>query len=131
MTVGTAPSRGFGLQDGAWLLGLAGGQNRSYINSLTATAGGTKAAGYQIPAGVALVQFDTVATNGDSALLPEAKAGSVVMVSNAGAATLALYGRGTDTINDAATANNYDLATNKNALFFCALDGQWKSLLLA
>lgn len=128
--VGTAPpvNSRQALQDGRWLRGLANGQNRSAINGLIAHAGGTKAAALQIPAAVSLVQFDTVATNGDSALLPQAKAGTEVCVANSGAATLSLYGRGTDTINDAATATNYDLATNTSARFFCAVDGQWKAI---
>lgn len=129
--VGTAPpvNSRQALQDGVWLRGLAAGQNRSYINGLTAHAGGTKAAALQIPAAAALVEFETVATNGDSALLPQALAGTEVKVANSGAATMALYGRGTDTINDAATATNYDLATNVSATFFCAKDGQWKAIL--
>lgn len=133
MTVGTPPTRGQrqSLVDGVWLLGLANGQNRSFANGLVAHAGGTKDAALQIPAAAGLVQFDTCATNGDSALLPAAVAGTLVLVANSGAASLSLYGKGTDTINDAATANAYSLATNKNALFFCAKDGQWNSLLLA
>lgn len=128
--VGTSPpvNSRQALQDGVWLRGLANGQNRSYINGLTAHAGGTKAAAFQIPAGVALVQFDTVATSGDSALLPQALAGMEVTVANSGADTLSIYGRGTDTINDVATATNYDVATNVSVRFFCAKDGQWKGI---
>lgn len=128
--VGTSPpvNSRQALQDGVWLRGVAGGQNRSYINGLTATAGGTKAAGLQIPAGVALVQFDTVASGSDSALLPNALAGMTFRLANSGASTMSVYGRGTDTINDAATATNYDIATNVSVDFFCAKNGQWKAI---
>lgn len=131
--VGTAPpvNSRQALQDGIWLRGLANGQNRSYVNGLTAHAGGTKAAAYQMPAGVALIQFDTVAVNGDSALLPQAVAGTDITVISSGVATMSVYGRGTDTINDAATANAFSMATNTTARFVCAKDGQWKAILSA
>lgn len=131
--VGTAPpvNSRQALQDGIWLRGLANGYNRSYVNGLTAHAGGTKAAALQIPAAVSLIEFGTVATNGDSALLPQAKAGTEIKVSNAGAASLSLYGKGTDTINGAATANAFSVASNGSATFFCAKDGEWKAILSA
>jgi hypothetical protein len=133
MIVGIQPPQGSGpaLQDGQWLNGLANGYNRSYINGLTAHAGGTKAAALQIPAAVALVQFDTVTTNGDSALLPQALAGSEVTVISSGAATMSVYGKGADTINNAATATAFSMATNTTARFVCAKDGQWKAILSA
>lgn len=127
MTVGIAPTNGSGpgLQDGQWLLAVAAGGNRSYKNGITATAGGTKAAAFQLPASVQLFEIDTVATNGDSVLMPAAKAGQICMVFNNGAATLDIYGRGTDTINGAATATAFTLATDTCAIFFCAKNGAW------
>src|SRR6185312_15541308 len=95
---------------------------------LSAKAGGTKAAANQIPAGMEMVSFGTVATNGDSALLPQAVKGTVLFVRNAGAATLSLYGKGTDRINGALTTANYDLLTNTCAVFFCTLDGAWSAI---
>lgn len=126
--VGIVPQGGQRLIDGNFVNGLAAGYNRNYVANVTARAGGTKALATQIPAGVALVQLDTVATNGDSALLPQALAGTEFKLANSGVATVSLYGKGTDTINDAATANNYDVATNVNVAFFCAVDGQWKAI---
>ena len=130
MTVGIAPPAGSGpaLQDGQWLLGVAAGTNKPYQNRLVAHAGGTKAAAIQLADGVAIFGFATVVTNGDSALLPAAKAGTAIFVRNAGAATLSLYGKGTNIINGAATATNYDLLTNTSALFFCAIDGSWSAI---
>lgn len=130
MTVGVPPTPGGGpaLVDQNWLNGLAGGANRSFINGRTATAGGTKAAAYQIPAGVAIVGFSTVATAGDSALLPAALAGTIVCVRNAGVASMNIYGRGTDRINGSTTATAYALVNDTSAIFFCALDGAWSAV---
>jgi len=130
MTVGIAPPAGSGpgLQDGQWLLAVAGGQNGSYQNRLIAHAGGTKAAAIQLAAGVKIFGFATVATTGDSALLPAAVAGTVCMVRNAGAQTLNLYGKGTDKINGVASATAYTLTTDTGAIFFCAIDGAWTAI---
>jgi|SRR6185312_9706423 hypothetical protein len=129
-TVGKPPpfQSSYALQDGRWLLGLANGLNRSYQNGITAHSGGTKAAAFQLPANVALFEIDTVAADTDSALLPAAKTGQIVMVFNAGAHTLDLYGRGTDTINLSATATAYALTTGQCALFFCSKDGAWGAI---
>jgi hypothetical protein len=130
MTVGIRPNDGGGpaLVDQSWLLGLAGGANRNNVNGITAHSGGTKAAAFQLPANVALIEVETVAADNDSVLLPQAKAGTVVAVFNAGDHTLGIYGKGTDTINSVATATQYSLATTVAALFFCAKDGAWAAI---
>lgn len=130
MTIGIAPPAGSGpaLQDGQWLLGVASGQNGSFQNRLIAHAGGTKAAAIQLAAGVKIFGFATVATNGDSALLPAAIAGNTVFVRNAGAASLSLYAKGTDKINGVASATAYSLAADTSAIFFCALDAAWSAV---
>jgi len=125
---GIPPTRGFGLPDGNWLLALAGGGNRSFESGIVARAGGTKAAAIQLPSNVALLELGVVATGGDSALMPEAKAGSVVLVRNAGAASADLFGQGTNTINGVATATAYALANGVSALFFCVVDGDWSAI---
>lgn len=129
-TVGKPPPQGssYALQDGRWLLGLGNGLNRSSQNGITAHSGGTKAAAFQLPANVAQFEIDTVAADTDSALLPAAKAGQTVMVFNAGAHTLDLYGKGTDTINLAVTATAYALTTGQCAIFFCCKDGIWGAI---
>lgn len=127
MSVGRPPVAGsaYGLQDGRWLLGVAAGNNRAYQNGIVAHAGGTKAAAFQLPAGVQLFEIDTVATNGDSVLMPAALQGQIVMVTNNGAATLDVYGRGTDTINGVATATAFTIAAGASAILFCAKNGNW------
>lgn len=137
-TIGTppVPATGPGLVDGTWLNGLAAGQNRTFVNALTAHAGGTQAAALQIPTGMALVGFGTVATTGDSAKLPFALTGTTIMVRNAGAQTMNVYANDgtnrttatTDKINGAANTAAYTLAANTVAIFFCALDGAWSAI---
>lgn len=128
--VGTAPAKNArqALQDGLWLNGLANGQNRSYVNGITAHSGGTKAAAFQLPAAVSLIEVDTVAADNDSVLAPQAAKGATFLIFNAGAHTLNIYGRGTNTINGAATATAYSLTTGQTAIFFCAKDGSWAAV---
>lgn len=125
MQIGTAPIRGFGLQDGNWLQALANGQNNSAQAGFTAQADNSKANATQLPAGVAMIKISTVAGANDSCLLPQALAGVAVLVYNNGASTVDLFGKGTDTIASAATANAYSLTTKQSALFFCMVDGNW------
>jgi hypothetical protein len=126
-TVGKPPPFGssFQLIDGRWILQVANGGNMSYQAGITAHAGGTKAAALQLPANVALFQIDTVATTGDSVLLPAANPGTIIEVFNNGAATLNIFGRGTDIINQTATATQYLLTAGQVATFFCAKTGVW------
>lgn len=130
MSVGTAPAQNSrqALPDGIWLRGLANGQNRSYVSGITAHSGGTKAAAFQLPAAVSFIEVDTVAADADSVLAPQATKGSSFALFNASAHTLDVYGRGTDTINLAATATAYALTTGQTALFFCAKDGSWAAV---
>jgi O-acetylhomoserine/O-acetylserine sulfhydrylase-like pyridoxal-dependent enzyme len=127
MTVGKSPVAGssYALQDGRWLLGVAAGNNRAYQNGITAHAGGTKAAAFQLPANVQLFEIDTVANAGDSVLMPAALQGQIIDIFNNGASNLDIYGRGTDTINQSATATAYVLTPGQCAHFFCAKNGLW------
>lgn len=127
MITGKAPPAGssYATQDGRWLLSVAAGQNRNYQNAFTAHSGGTKAAALQLPAQVAQLEVDTVAADNDSVLLPAAKAGASVALFNNGAHILGVYGRSTDTINQAVTATQYSMAAGLSAFFFCAKDGAW------
>lgn len=106
---------------------LQGGLNRA--DNLTATAGGTKAAALALKN--SLNRLSVCATANDSALLPKAIAGSIVTVTNSGAAAAAIYGAGTDTINGNATATLYSLAAGKTAMFVCVTTGAWFAILSA
>ena len=108
---------------------------------ITATASGTQANAVLLTA-----QFNkvaTVATSADSVKLPQISAvpntlgciGSSVIVRNAGASTLQVFGSGTDTINDVATATGVAVATLKTAVFIChswnGTTGNWYMVLSA
>lgn len=123
--IGNIPNRGFALIDGLWLRHLANGGNRSFSNALIATAGGNKATGFQIPGGVAMINFATVATAGDSAVLPAAKSGNSIMLASAGVANMNLYAKGTDSINNAAAATAYVVPPNIPIILWCPIDGVW------
>ena len=133
--VGTPPGTGFALVDGNWLTGLANGVNYSYQNGITAHAGGTQAAAFQLPQNVNMFQVGTTATTGDSVALPQCVAGSYIWLSNAGAGTLDVYGSPTtnpltaalDTIHATAGTSAYTLTTNTNAIFFCPKNGAWSA----
>ncbi|MFG1260039.1 hypothetical protein V5F79_22185 [Xanthobacter flavus] len=97
----------------------------SSANSITAHAGGTKAA-----ATVLAAQFNriTVCANADdSVLLPTALAGRSVVVFNDGAAAARVFGAGTDTIDGVATATGVPLTNTKRAIFICLTAGAWIS----
>lgn len=111
----------------AFIKMLEGGISRR--DTITAKAGGTKAAAIALDR--SLNRISVCATANDSALLPKAIGGSIVVVTNSGAATAALYGAGTDTINGAATATAYTVATGKTVLFVCYTTGAWFAILSA
>jgi len=129
------PATGPGMVDGTWLNGLAGGQNFSYQSGIVAKAGGTQALATPLPIGIYLIDVDTVATTGDSVLLPQCLQGSSLLLRNAGGGTLDVYGQVTvnpitaaaDTINGTAGSSAYTLTTNTNAIFFCAKNGAWSA----
>jgi hypothetical protein len=105
------------------------------MNGITAHSGGSKASAFQLPANVQFFEVDTVAADNDSVLLPAAKQGQTVSVFNNGGHILAIYGRGTDTINGQATANALSLAApataagvGSNATFSCSKDGSWAAI---
>lgn len=133
--VGSPPSTGFALPDGAWLSGLAAGNNIAVQSGLTATASGTQATAVQLGQTVELFQLDTVATNGDSVALPICAAnpaGQQISIRNNGAASASVFASpltnqisGTvDTLNGSATVA---LAVGPGAVatFRCIKTGQW------
>lgn len=134
--VGQVPGTGPNTVDGTWLNGLANGQNQTFVSGLTATAGGTQAAALQLPGTATLIEVDTVATSGDSVMLPQCVASRVLTIINAGAGTLYVYGNSAtnrataaaDTINGTAGSTAYQLTTTLVAQFYCAKSGAWKAL---
>lgn len=87
-------------------------------DGITAHAGGTKAAAYQLTA--AINRISTCATNGDSVLLPAvsvADVGLQVEVYNDGAADAQVFGNGSDTIDAVATATGVVLTAAKRCVY--------------
>lgn len=106
----------------------------SVQQNITATAGGTKAAAFQLNA--ANVEISVCATAADSVLLPQGYAGLRVVIANGGAASCQVFGKGTDTINGVATGTGVAQANGVTAMYVCmevtaAGVGQWYRLLSA
>lgn len=95
----------------------------SRMDLITATAGGTKAAAYQLSK--TLNRISICASGNDSVLLPAAIAGSMVTVFNSGAQTAAVYAKGADTIGTSATTVADTIATTKAKTYMCITKGAW------
>lgn len=136
MAIGIRPDRGFQLVDGQWLRGLSDGLNRSVAIGITAHAGGTQAAAFQLPANRQMIEVDTVAAGNDSVLLPFSSAGTMLTVFNNGASTLAIYANpnnnaltgAPDVINKTTNTTSYTLTTGQSAMFSCAKNGIWAAI---
>ncbi len=100
---------------------LQGGISRQ--DTITAHSGGTKAAAFPLVA--SWNRITVCAADHDSVLMPPAIAGSQVMVINAGADILDVYGKGTDTIDTNATATATNILTTKLKVFTCITRGAW------
>lgn len=133
---GIAPVNGFQTPDGTWLLGLAGGQNLTSQSGITAHAGGTQAACFVLPAGIALISVDTVASSGDSVCLPFAQSGTDIQIANNSATTLNIFGQAgnnpltgaADTINNTAGSTNYSPTTQQNVECYSPKNGVWRCM---
>lgn len=84
--------------------------------ALTALAGGGKAGATQLMYG--LNQIDVCATAANSCLLPYAFPGAICVLSNDGAQSTTVFGKGTDTIDAVATATGNAMAAAKRATFY-------------
>ncbi len=99
-------------------------------NALTAHAGGGQSGATAITA--AFSRFTTVATAGDSAVLPPSVAGVSAHVRNDGANSMNVFPNGsTDVINALGSATAFAVAAGKSCDFFCCAAGQWSTNLSA
>lgn len=134
--VGFAPVPGFQTPDGTWLLGLSGGTNYTYQSGIVAHAGGTQAACLVLPAGIAMVSVDMVASSGDSVCLPFAVAGTNMQIANNSATTLNIFGQAAnnpltaaaDTINNTVGSSAYSPTTQQNVECVAAKNGAWRCM---
>src|ERR1700731_1463542 len=126
--VGTPPGTGPGLVDGAWLNGLAGGQNYTYQSGITA-AGTTQATATQLPTNIYLIEIDTVASS-TGVNLPPCIPGTQMQIYNNGANTPPIYPAvpnnpitaAQDTINN---GTSITLASHVATSPACAKAGVW------
>jgi hypothetical protein len=115
----------------AWL-GGDGFQGVLYgtVDSLTALAGGGQTGATPITA--AMARFTTVATGGDSALLPVSQPGMTITVSNAAAAnSMNVFPASGEKINALSANAAFAVAAGKTAEFVCYTAGQWHTILSA
>jgi hypothetical protein len=77
---GTPPGTGPGLVDGAWLNGVAGGQNATFVSGITCT-GTTQANAFQLTPGFTLIEIDAAA-GGTGCNLPTAIPGVEISIFN-------------------------------------------------
>jgi hypothetical protein len=102
----------------------------SNADGITAHAGGTQAAAFQLSA--QMNRVTTVGTAADSVKLPVSAPGLVVTVTNAAAANaLNVFGQTGDIINALAANTAFSVVANKSAQFICYTAGQWHTLLSA
>ena len=102
----------------------------SAATTITAYAGGGQTSATQLTAGINHVTV--VATAADSVKLPKSTLGAVCIVTNGAASnSMQVFGYGTDTINDVATATGVAQAAGKTALYVCPVVGKWYRILSA
>jgi hypothetical protein len=133
---GTPPLPGstFALPDSNWLNGLAGGGNETFVSGIKA-AGTTQATATQLPAGIAIIEIDTVP--GSSGVnLPPAIAGTEFTVFNSTGTTILFYPSVAnnpitatqDTINAGTSFSVTGVSgppTGTLTFFACAKNGIW------
>lgn len=106
---------------------------RNLVTGLTAHAGGGQASATPLTGQYNSV--DTVATGADSVALPlPTEVGQLIVVVNNTAASMQVFGSGTDTINGVATATGVAHAAGKTAVYIAASKGtaaNWFRLLSA
>ncbi len=101
----------------------------SAADGLVALAGGGQA--NATPIATSYATFGTVATAGDSGLLPAAVAGLAVCIFNAGAQSMNVFPAAGDAIGAGAANAAYAVAAGKSAQFFATAPGRWRVLLSA
>ena len=131
--VGQPPGTGFGLPDGAWLNGLANGQNFTYISGLTAV-GTNQATALALTPGYYMYEVDTSGSGGATGVaLPPCIQGTSLWLSNNTAYTIDVYPAvannpitaAQDVINVGSAATSTTITTYASKVFACAKNGVW------
>lgn len=92
-------------------------------DGITAFAGGGKTNATQLKGQTCRVT--TVATSGDSVLLPAAIQGLELVLVNTGANPMQVFGQGTDTINSVATGTGVTQMQNSIVIYTAPANGVW------
>ncbi len=92
-------------------------------DGITATAGGGKTNAFQLTTRINRVTV--AATAGDSIKLNANSLGKIVIVTNDTANPIQVFGNGTDTINDVATATGISQGALTTTVYFSPLAGKW------
>jgi hypothetical protein len=95
----------------------------SSATGLTAHAGGGQAGA--LPLTSELNRVSTVASPGDSVVLPASVGGLTIIVENAGANSMQVFGLGTDTINGVASGTGVSQMSSSVAIYTCYAAGSW------
>jgi len=90
---------------------------------LTANSAGTQAAATPLRYG--LNQVGTVGGANYGVVLPAAQPGCIVAVSNAGGASMQIFGQGTDTLRATAGSTGVALVNAHDMILFCVVAGRW------
>ena len=117
---------------GAWTTngigeGYAGSfVTNSYTNAITAHAGGGQGSATLLT--TVLNRVTTVATSGDSVILPVSVAGMELLVSNNGANSMNIFPATGEKINALSANTAYALAAGSSASIFCCFATQWHTI---
>lgn len=102
----------------------------SVTNAITAHAGGGQGSATALT--TAMNRVTTVATAGDSVVLPAAAAGRTVIVINAAASNaMDCFPASGDSINALTADTALSIAANKSVMFNCVVAGIWNSIVTA
>ncbi len=100
------------------------GTNRSYASGIVALAGGGQTGATLLKA--QFNQVSTVATTGDSVMLPKAVAGMEIRIASAGVGNLAVYPWLGDTIDGNSANSSITVNAGTNTIGFCCKTGDWR-----
>ena len=109
--------------------GVAGLILETTADNLTAKAGGGAVGATVINAQTA--RFTTVATSGDSVMLPSSVAGAELLIINHGTNPMQVFGSGTDTIDDVAFGTGVSQMQRSAVVYSCNSAGAWYTIGLA
>lgn len=130
MVIYSSASAGKWYSDGlATGFGGPGLQTQSTTSAIVAKAGGGQAGATVLNS--MINRITTVATIGDSVVLPASAVGLSIFVANAGANSANVFPAGADQINALGASAAFALAAGKNATFYCTAVGQWHAVLSA